>query len=180
MCCGLCYFFILTFSPSPVWALSFGLWSFREKKKKVAHFFQEISISSCLGSHMSCRGYLLHSVSFLSYKEYVLWCNGVPLPPLILVFCLSFPTLLPALLLPFYLASDFFFLFFLKFFHSDATNEFGSALAYSGLVLKLWPSVGLYWSQLERAVRHRRAAGLSPQRLALELTSDYQNPATWP
>lgn len=71
-------------------------------------------------------------------------------------------------------------LFFCPFFHRGDTNKFGSALACSGFILKFWPTVGLYWSQLERSVRHRRAAGLSPQRLALELTSAYQNPATWP
>lgn len=104
------------------------------KGGKVAQFFQEISIFSRLGSHMSCRGYFPHSGSFLSYRECVLWCSGVPLPPLTLVFCLLFPTLLPALLLPFCLSSGF------SPFLNASTEVPQTNLA------QLWPTMDLFWS----------------------------------
>lgn len=99
---------------------------------KVAQFFQEISIFSKLGSHMSCRGYFPHSGSFLSFRECVLWCSGVPLPPLTLVFCLLFPTLLPALLLPFCLFSGF------SPFLNASTEVPQTNLA------QLWPTMDLF------------------------------------
>lgn len=59
-----------------------------------------------------------------------------------------------------FLPVQLFFLSLFKSFHRGATNKFGSALACSEFILKLWPTVGLYWSQLEGSVRHRRATGL--------------------
>lgn len=149
--------FSLHFSPAPVWILSFGLQSFREKI--VRQVFQEISICSSVGSPTT----MLHAGFLVSYRECLIWCCEA-LYLLTLVFPLLFFTSSHCHALTVQC-----FLHFLHVFIKGPQTSWSQLSAYSWTVLE--PAVKGY-------VLHSAAPDFFPQRPLLQPTPACRNMAT--